>query len=174
MMEDGWTEVRRRKMGVASDGNTTEETTFFVTNIPNGATKAEFRKIFSQMGRLSDIYFGRNIGKNGKNYGFIRFIGVSDAKALELKLNGATCRNNKLEISVARHGRKTPPLPPGKINQNPRTVVPLGQNTSIHGGGFTDHRIYAQVTGHFNSRQPNKNIHQTTAPIRLHTDDGID
>lgn len=65
-MEDGWTEVRRRKTVTASDGNTTVETTFFITNIPNDATKSEFEKIFSQMGRLSDIYFGRNIGKNGK------------------------------------------------------------------------------------------------------------
>ncbi|CAI9293109.1 unnamed protein product [Lactuca saligna] len=76
------------------------------------------------MGRLLDIYFGSNKGKNWENYGFIRFIRVSDIKALESKLNGVACRNNNLEINVARHGQKTPPLPPNKINKNSRTTVP--------------------------------------------------
>ncbi|CAI9268895.1 unnamed protein product [Lactuca saligna] len=124
-MEDGWTEVRRRKTVATSNGNTTEVTTFFITNIPNDTTKAEFGKIFSQMGRLSDICFGSNKRKNGKNYGFIR--------------------NNKLEINVARHGRKTRPLSPDKINKNSRIVAPPGQNTNINGGGLTYHKTYAQM-----------------------------
>lgn len=94
-------EVRPRKTTTIK-GSTTEETTFFFTNISNGATKTESRKIFSRMGRLSDIYFGGNKGKNGKNYGFIRFLEVLDAKDLESKLNGVTFRNNKLEINIAR------------------------------------------------------------------------
>ncbi|CAI9269128.1 unnamed protein product [Lactuca saligna] len=143
-MEDGWTEVRRRKT-TTTTRNTAEETTFFVTNIPNGATKSEFRKIFSRWGRLSDIYFGGHKGKNGKNYGFIRFLGVPDAKDLESKLNGVACRNNKFEINIARHSRKTYPPPTGKTSERIRTVAPsMIKNKSI-GGGHTDYRTYAQL-----------------------------
>lgn len=83
-----------------------EETSYIVSNIPTGATKEEFRRIFNSHGKLSDVYFGGRKGKNVKNFGFIRFRGVSDKKVLEAHLNGTICRNNKLEINIVRHERK--------------------------------------------------------------------
>ncbi|CAH1441689.1 unnamed protein product [Lactuca virosa] len=174
--EHGWTEVRRRKT-TATAGNTTEEITFFVTNIPNGAMRFEFRKIFSRWGKLSDIYFGGHKGKNGKNYGFIRFTGVPDAKDLESKLNGVACRNKKLEINIARHSRKTQPPPPGRTNPRTRTAASTQIKNRSHGGGHIDHRTYTQVTGNQNSWKVTKNNpenHQSSTPVRLHVDEDMD
>ncbi|KAL4564517.1 hypothetical protein LXL04_028581 [Taraxacum kok-saghyz] len=71
MSESGWTEVRRRKRPETT--NNDEEITFFVSNIPKEARKGEFHKVFSRFGKLTDVYMGTNIGKNGKHYVFIRF-----------------------------------------------------------------------------------------------------
>ncbi|XP_023754450.1 uncharacterized protein LOC111902872 [Lactuca sativa] len=104
--EDGWTQVCRKRPQSRREQRP-EETTFFVTNIPDGTTKAEFRTIFSSFGKLSDIYFGEKKGKNRKNFGFIRFLEVDYTQEMESKLNGTRCRNNVLEINIERHGRKT-------------------------------------------------------------------
>ena len=114
--EDGWTYVQRRKT-TATREIPEDETTFYVTNIPHRATKKEFRSIFSKFGRLSDIYFGSRKGKNGKNFGFIRFVGVENVKAKEAELNGTKCRYATLEINIAKHQRKPPP-PSNKPTQN--------------------------------------------------------
>ncbi|CAH1453701.1 unnamed protein product [Lactuca virosa] len=52
-MEDGWTEVRNRKKPVNRQ-NDSDITGYFVSNIPNGATKEEFRRIFKTFGTLND------------------------------------------------------------------------------------------------------------------------
>lgn len=45
-------------------------------------------------------------GKNGRYFGFICFDVVADPKELEIKLNGAKCRNNILEVNITRFERK--------------------------------------------------------------------
>lgn len=102
-----WTEVRRRNPSDNRKENESESS-YFVTNIPDRATKSEFRKIFSRFGRLSDVYFGGKKGVNGKCFGFIRFQGVEDTKEMESMLNGTKCRNNTLKINIAKHERKIP------------------------------------------------------------------
>ncbi|CAI9274475.1 unnamed protein product [Lactuca saligna] len=105
--EDEWMQVRRRKHQQRRVPMS-DETTFFVTNIPNGATKTEFKKIFSSFGRLSDVFFVDKKGKDRKNFGFIRYLGVESVKEMEPKLNGVKCIKNILEINLEKHGRKVP------------------------------------------------------------------
>lgn len=80
---NGWRSAGKKK----SANIPTEEITYFATNIPGDATKSEIWKTFERFGRLSDIYMGQNLGKNGKHYAFLRFKGVGNMKELEMRLN---------------------------------------------------------------------------------------
>ncbi|CAH1435768.1 unnamed protein product [Lactuca virosa] len=127
-----WTEVRRKK-NTTSREIPKDETSFFVTNIPNGATKSEFRKLFSHVGRLTDIYFGDKRGYNGKNFGFIRYIGVDQPKEMEKRLQGVQCRGKILEINIAKHGRK--PLNDNRVT-TAKLQVPKSKNFDCGASGF--------------------------------------
>lgn len=129
--------MRRHK---PSEKRGEQETSFFVSNIPDRPSKSEFRRIFMPFGRLSDIYSGGNKSKAGKKFGFIRFMGVKDVKALESKLNGTKCRMNMLDINVAKHEKKLP-------NNLRQHTKPMGSNNWVAGNGFVDNCSYAQVTG---------------------------
>lgn len=128
-----------------------------------GATKEEFRRIFNPFGTLSDIYFGGRKGKNGKNFGFIRFTGGTDTKTLEARLNGTLCKNNKLEINIVKHERETSKAFT-KIGNN----FPVQKSIPVK-GGFVRRRSYAEVTGVRPIIQQNQSSPNT--PVRLHADD---
>lgn len=49
-----WKKVRRRK--TPAKKNTGEVTTYFVTNIPEGARKNDLQKIYTKYTNMSDIY----------------------------------------------------------------------------------------------------------------------
>ncbi|CAH1450968.1 unnamed protein product [Lactuca virosa] len=163
-MGDGWTEVRhRKKPGIHR--NDSDITSYFVSNIPNGTTKEEFRRIFKTFGTLSDVYFGGRKGKNGKNFGFIRFENVTDKKLLESKLNGIICRNYKLEINIARHERTEKLQPPSGVRRWSRTHVPIPVKVR---GGFTGEKSYAEaLSGGDKVKILLKNLPPNLAPVRL-------
>ncbi|CAH1447309.1 unnamed protein product [Lactuca virosa] len=162
-MGEGWTQVRQRK-APANHRFGLEETSFFVSNIPTGATKDEFRKIFNSFGKLTDIYFGGRKGKNGKNFGFIRYSGVDDKRTLEAKLNGTVCRSNKLEINIAKHERTLPKT----NNRKFQSSIPFKVNV---GGGFVGNRSYAEVAGAGAEPEIPQNQSPVNPPIRLQVDD---
>ncbi|CAH1425847.1 unnamed protein product [Lactuca virosa] len=178
--EDGWTHVRRRKAPVSREAKN-DETSYFVSNIPNGATKEEFRKTFSRFGTITDIYFGGRKGKNGKNYGFIRFTGVHDIKDLETKLNGTKCRSNTQEVNIARHSRME--RRPSNYQVN-KTTLPTSRQGRGHSSSaaaapaFVGRRTYAEVTGTNNQKLnglPKNNNHvEETLPVRLNIDQKMD
>nr|KAJ0217709.1 hypothetical protein LSAT_V11C300129490 [Lactuca sativa] len=158
---DCWTQVRRKKTP-ANRRSRSDETSFFVSNIPTGATKDEFRRIFNVFGKLTDIYFGGRKGKNGKNFGFIRYNGVEDKRTLEAKLNGTVCTSCKLEINIARHERAPPETNNRKIH--PPTPAKIKVD-----GGFVGNRSYAEVAG----GRIGTEIPLNQAPIQLHVDDRV-
>ncbi|CAH1451513.1 unnamed protein product [Lactuca virosa] len=165
---DGWTEVRHRKKP-ANRRNGDDITTYFVSNIPNGATKDEFRRIFKPFGTISDIYFAVRKGKNGKNFGFIRFAGVKDKKLMEANMNGMLCKNNKLEINIARHERpgQMPPIRDMRKGGNLHDPIPINVR-----GGFTSSRSYAEVVGAGTKGNiPPQEMSPKHAHIRLVTDE---
>lgn len=105
-MEEVWTEVRRKTWEKNYNRKAEETTTFFVTNVPMEATKGEMQKTFEKHGKLTDVYMGQKVGKNGKHYAFIRYRGVTNAKELERKLDGAKIRGRILAVNIALHERK--------------------------------------------------------------------
>nr|KAJ0195626.1 hypothetical protein LSAT_V11C700343790 [Lactuca sativa] len=104
-----WTEVRKKK--APARPKHIQETTYFVTNVPEQAKKGEIREAFGRFGRVTDVYMGDKKGKNGKYFVFVRFGEVKNVMELEEKINGMTYRGNKLEVNLARHKRKDLPNP---------------------------------------------------------------
>ncbi|CAH1441893.1 unnamed protein product [Lactuca virosa] len=101
-------------------------------------------ELFSPFGKLIDIYFGEKKGKNGKNFGFIRFVDVPNVRALEQQLNGTKCRNSMLEINVEKHKRKEAQPKPIPVRKPPPTF----SNASYHAKNTRDGRSFAEVVKH--------------------------
>ncbi|KAL4566368.1 hypothetical protein LXL04_030483 [Taraxacum kok-saghyz] len=98
------------------------------------ATKGEIQKLFGKFGRLTDVFMGLKIGKNGKHFVFIRFAGVKDDVELERKLNGTTLRGKKLEINISIHERKKNPRVHTSVNRRmPSTTTRWLTKTSLIG-----------------------------------------
>ncbi|KAK9053260.1 hypothetical protein SSX86_029893 [Deinandra increscens subsp. villosa] len=54
----------------------------FVTNFPAATTSQDLWKVCNQWGNVSDVFISSRLTKSGKHFGFVRFIGVKDIKAL--------------------------------------------------------------------------------------------
>ncbi|KAI3792215.1 hypothetical protein L2E82_06088 [Cichorium intybus] len=73
-----WKVVDRRK-----NDRRDHPTSFYVSNLPEGATVNEIWKKFEGFGKLVDVYIARKKERSGARFGFVRFAGVQDAKAME-------------------------------------------------------------------------------------------
>ncbi|CAI9277976.1 unnamed protein product [Lactuca saligna] len=135
-----WSEDRRR--GATDNGNSRIEriTTYYVNNIPEATKKYGFRKIFERHGKVVDVYLHQKAGKDGKFYGFVRFIGIEDVGALEKELNGIDYNGVKLRVNISKYPRKT---------LNPNVTVEQTSRSSKRGvqfhNGLRDGRSFAQV-----------------------------
>ncbi|KAD4887914.1 hypothetical protein E3N88_19986 [Mikania micrantha] len=79
------------------------ETTFFISNLPEGITDARFKEAFLKFGRLSDAYVARKRDRRGNIFGFIRFIDVKEVNNLLLELNSVKLEGAKLEANIAKY-----------------------------------------------------------------------
>ncbi|CAH1439809.1 unnamed protein product [Lactuca virosa] len=155
--EVGWTHAQRRK--TPANNNVIN---FYVTNIPTGVTKAEFKEIFSPFGKLIDIYFGEKKGKKGKNFGFIKFVDVPNVRGLEQQLNGTRCRNNMLEINVEKHKIKVAQPNPIPVRKPLPTFY---NNASYPARNTRDERSFDEVVKH--KAGPITPLQAPTPPIQL-------
>lgn len=127
-----WTEVRRKKPPV----NTSMETTFYVSNIPNGSRLAEIRAPFTKFGQVVDVFIPPKKNRNGKHFAFIRFKKVKDELTLENTLQGIKCSGYVLEVNLAEHPRNST-----KASTNATRKVPMQPQFQTHAntpGGFRD------------------------------------
>ncbi|CAH1437070.1 unnamed protein product [Lactuca virosa] len=104
-MDGEWTEVRWKKNTNKAQVNK-ELTNYYVAGFPDGTRKEELRTPFARFGKVVDIYFGLKKDFHKKNFAFVRYINIEDAKKLEDKLQGIKCRNKTLEINISKHQRK--------------------------------------------------------------------
>ncbi|CAH1422923.1 unnamed protein product [Lactuca virosa] len=109
-----WAEVRRRKANVRTQ-QSNALTNYFVAGFPDYTKKEELRRPFSRFGKVVDVYFGWKKDYRKKNYAFIRFMGVDDAKVLETRLQGIKCKEMVLDVNISKHHRKE------KVNQYQRS-----------------------------------------------------
>ncbi|KAD7477726.1 hypothetical protein E3N88_00862 [Mikania micrantha] len=92
--EEGWQKVQRKgairkTMYQRPSRKLTSypNTTFFVSNLPQGCTAENLRSTFKEFGEILDAYVAVKKDKMGGVFGFIRFPPMDDAMSLEVKLN---------------------------------------------------------------------------------------
>ena len=75
---EGWQIVTNRRRN--KDANIKKPTTisYYFTDIPPGWNEAALWKTFAKYGRITDVYIAKKTSTNGKDFGFGRFIEVSN------------------------------------------------------------------------------------------------
>lgn len=151
-MDGEWTEVRRKKNTNKAQVNK-ELTNYYVVGFPDGIRKEELRTPFARFGKVVDIYFGLKKDLHRKNFAFVGYVNIEDAKELEDKLQGIKCRNKTLEINISKHQRKVVQQPHRETRHQP---IPKDRHHQHQGGFRADHShftgtrdkmTFAQVVG---------------------------
>ncbi|KAD3338454.1 hypothetical protein E3N88_33975 [Mikania micrantha] len=81
------------------------ETTFFVSNLPEGITEPKLREAFCHYGSLTDAYLARKRDKGGNLFGFIRFKFVKEVQKLLLDLSSVSLEGGKLGVNIAKYNK---------------------------------------------------------------------
>ncbi|CAH1416882.1 unnamed protein product [Lactuca virosa] len=114
-----------------------------------------------------DVYFGLKKDLHKRNFAFVRFVGIKDAKEMELKVQGIKCRGKTLEVNISKHQRKTqqyqhqvPRRQPMQSNNMQPNVYHSAQPYYTEERG---NKTYAQAASNSNVEKPQ----QHTYPIIL-------
>ncbi|GKV00720.1 hypothetical protein SLEP1_g13361 [Rubroshorea leprosula] len=83
-----------------------QATGFFFTNIPNGWSYFEMWAEFAKFGRVFAIYSPPRRSRNGRRFGFVRYLNVKDEKELERKLDQIRIRGHKIWVNIAKYPSK--------------------------------------------------------------------
>ncbi|CAH1449611.1 unnamed protein product [Lactuca virosa] len=102
-----WAEVRRKKNNNRTQVSKNDITDFYVAGFPDGTRKEELRKPFDRFGKVVDVYFGLKKDYHKKNFAFVRYVNIADAKELENKLQVTRCKNTVMEVNISKHQHKT-------------------------------------------------------------------
>ncbi|KAD6455080.1 hypothetical protein E3N88_09786 [Mikania micrantha] len=106
-----WVEVRRKsrfkggKKYRADNGRGSNETTFFISNLPEGITDSRFKESFAGFGWLSDAYIARKRDRGGNWFGFIRFKDVKEVSKLLMELSNVRLDGAKLCVNIAKYNK---------------------------------------------------------------------
>ncbi|CAH1438893.1 unnamed protein product [Lactuca virosa] len=151
-----WTEVRRRKTNKTTQRNT-GTTNYYVSGFPDGTKKEEPREPFSRFGNVVDIYFGLKKDYLKRNFSFVRYVGITNPKDTETKLQGIKCRNINLEVSISKHQRKDNQYHNHETCRQP-TIRQNMQSNAFHGApshfeGMRGQKSYAQVINNMNGKK---------------------
>ncbi|GJX80885.1 RNA-directed DNA polymerase, eukaryota [Tanacetum coccineum] len=98
--DNGWQTVEKRRNKAQKLNRTT---TYFFTDIPPGWNDNDLWKLFAKYGRISDVYIAKKKTAKGKDFGFARFLNVSNPTSFETTLNSITIGNYRLSINIARY-----------------------------------------------------------------------
>ncbi|KAL4576683.1 hypothetical protein LXL04_012781 [Taraxacum kok-saghyz] len=161
--EGGWSKVRRKGSRQHNTGGYEEAvTSYFVSNLPNGANKTKIRLAFIQFGRVVDVYIGGKRDRSGSIFAFVRFANVRDAKALELEMNKVKYEHCILRVNIAKYqkqnGNGQSKAASSVPSSNPRHAPPTRTPIKWKGQQAHTYRSYAKVvTGSYhqqNEKEP--------------------
>ncbi|GJW01990.1 RNA-directed DNA polymerase, eukaryota [Tanacetum coccineum] len=93
-----WTTVNRR-----SRKQRATTTSYYFTDIPTGWNETALWKLFAKYGRISDVYLAKKKSKDGKSFGFARFLNITNPPSFEKSLNSITIGTHRLTVNIARY-----------------------------------------------------------------------
>ncbi|KAJ4841445.1 hypothetical protein Tsubulata_035923 [Turnera subulata] len=94
------------------------DTSLYVNNLPSRWMAVDFHHILSKFGDIIDTYIPAKYAKNGRRFGFVRFIACKDVQRLISFINRLKFDSGFLQASTAR-GRSPP--------STSKTLKPLSQ-----------------------------------------------
>ncbi|KAK2442363.1 zinc finger CCCH domain-containing protein [Trifolium repens] len=80
-------------------------TSFFFTNFPVEVKTMELWGLFNKFGKVGEVYIPNKLDKKGHRFGFVKFKEVTNAKALESRLDNVWWESYKLRINLSRFNR---------------------------------------------------------------------
>lgn len=117
-------------------------TSFMFFNFPSNCGVDELWGTFRQYGRLTDIYMARKTLRDGRRFGFIRYLQVEDEEFMVRKLN--TIRVGGMNIVVLKARERREEVKVGREGQNKQ----LSGSHIVHRLGNDskrDQRKYSEV-----------------------------
>ncbi|KAJ0828984.1 putative RNA recognition motif domain, nucleotide-binding alpha-beta plait domain superfamily [Helianthus annuus] len=91
------------KEDLKADGRVTK---FFITNLPSGCRHWDVADFFKVFGNVTGAYIARKPDKEGRKFGFISFINVTDVKGMERALNGTKMGGYKIFANLAKFAKE--------------------------------------------------------------------
>ncbi|GKU90659.1 hypothetical protein SLEP1_g4626 [Rubroshorea leprosula] len=85
------------------EGMYKQATAFFFTNFPDEWSYAEMWKTFGKYGRVYAVYSPLRKSRNGKRFGFVRFLEVKNPKVLESQLDKIRIDGCKIWVNLAKY-----------------------------------------------------------------------
>ncbi|KAK9073481.1 hypothetical protein SSX86_007805 [Deinandra increscens subsp. villosa] len=126
--ERSWNVVDRRSRktnGKEARSNTVVgQTSYYVTNIPEGCSKEDLEVECRIFGRVEDVFISRKRNKAGDRFWFIKFSGVKDRRELEKVLNRVRIGNMKISVNLERFNRDGSPV---DANVKTKSDIPAGK-----------------------------------------------
>ncbi|GKV35275.1 hypothetical protein SLEP1_g43574 [Rubroshorea leprosula] len=111
-------------------GQYKQTTAFFFTNIPEDWSYSDMWRTFGKFRRVFDIYSPQRRSKNGRRFGFVRFLNVRNTRELENQLDQIKVDGLKLWVNLAKY-------PEGKVNEvTVRKIIP--SKGTVHGKSYAD------------------------------------
>lgn len=80
---------------------------FFFTRFPVGTQTTELWKVFESFGHVGEVVVPQKVDRWGRNFGFVRFIGVVDVVEMERKLEEVWMGDCRLKVNLARFGKES-------------------------------------------------------------------
>ncbi|PWA61854.1 hypothetical protein CTI12_AA369250 [Artemisia annua] len=157
--DNGWTHVSRRSKKTPTT-RTPSTTSFFFTTIPVGATVClVFGNLSLNMVWFVTFTLAKKKTTNGKEFGFARFLDITDPTTFEKTLNNNTIIDQqRLSVNIARYQRSNDP-PKHDFHakaSKPSSIPPVHPTRKT----FAD--ILKEKTNHQNSSKP-------PTPITIHS-----
>ncbi|GJR11897.1 RNA-directed DNA polymerase, eukaryota [Tanacetum coccineum] len=158
---DDWQEVSRKKRNYRSkeDDVAKISTSIYVTNFPNYYSAKDLFQTCKQYGHVTDSFIPNKRSKEGKRFGFVRFINVFSVERLVDNLCTIWVNRLKLHANLARFTRA--PLNSKKVHVK-ANVVPSRDatkhvrtdNGGIHVSASYANVAKAQVSGELADSKP--------------------
>ncbi|GAU40168.1 hypothetical protein TSUD_292720 [Trifolium subterraneum] len=103
-----------------------ETTSFFFTNFPEDAKVVDLWSRFGRFGRVGEVYIPKKVDKQGRQFGFVKFRDVSDARELLRTISDIWMGSFKLRVNLAKFRKNNQPEATGEQ----RKGLLMGQKTT--------------------------------------------
>nr|GEW53877.1 hypothetical protein [Tanacetum cinerariifolium] len=117
-------------------------TSFFVTNIPNSLDAKNLWKEFQPFVRIVDAFIANKRSKQGKRFGFVRFLGIHNEEVFAKSLSNVWIRSYHVFVLVAKFQRN--PIKPHASTQQLPTAS--HDRPTFNTNNLPPKRSYASVT----------------------------